>query len=98
MTLKAKKITSRSSNLEDEIASELSRQMCSSIDFEILSDMLVKACGWHKVEIIHWPFPATPMDVIDWVSKHCQGKYIHRDRSYIFEDQGDAVNFTLRWL
>ena len=95
MTVKVKKIKS---TLEDEIAGELSRQMCSSIDFQILADMLVKGCGWHKVEMIHWPAAASGKDITEWLSQHCRAHHMHRDRSYIFEDQGDAVNFTLRWL
>jgi hypothetical protein len=85
-------------NLEEEIASELSQQMCSAIDFEILSDMLVKACGWHKVEMIHLPTDRNSMDVSEWIEKYCKGKHMRNQRSYVFEEQGDAVNFTLKWL
>lgn len=83
-------------NLEEEITNELSQQMCSAIDFEILSNMLVEACGWHRVELIHLNSKHT--DVVSWMEKFCKGKHMKRDRSYVFEDQGDAVNFTLKWV
>jgi hypothetical protein len=85
-------------NLEEEITNELSQQMCSAIDFEILSDMLVKACGWHKIELIHSIGEYNYMDVSNWVAAFCKGKHMKHQRSYVFEDQGDAVNFTLRWV
>lgn len=85
-------------NLEEEIAGELSRQMCSHIDFQILSDMLVQSCGWYKVEIIHRPANETVSDILDWIKIHCKGRHMKRERTYLFEKQGDAVNFTLKWL
>ena len=85
-------------NLEEEITNELGQQMCSAIDFEILSDMLVKACGWHKVEMIHPPRDKNSMDVSAWIEKYCKGKHMKNQRSYVFEEHGDAVNFTLKWL
>jgi len=48
--------------------------------------------------MIHWPAAASGKDITEWLSQHCRAHHMHRDRSYIFEDQGDAVNFTLRWL
>lgn len=83
-------------NLEEEITNELSQQMSSAIDFEILSDMLVNACGWHKVEIIH---PVSDYkDVSIWIDNFCKGKHMKHQRSYVFENRGDAVNFTLKWV
>jgi hypothetical protein len=85
-------------NLEEEIANELSQQMCSKIDFQILGNMLVEACGWHRVEIINRPELTTMLNISEWVETHCKGKHMRRDRTYVFEKQSDAVNFTLKWL
>ncbi len=85
-------------NLEEEITNELSQQMCSAIDFQILGDMLVKACGWHKVEIINRTDLTTMSDISEWVKTYCKGKHMKRDRTYVFENQSDAVLFTLKWL
>jgi hypothetical protein len=85
-------------NLEEEIANELATQMQSEMDFHILSDMLVQACGWHKVEIINRLELGSLIDVSEWVKTHCKGKHMKRDRTYVFENQSDAVLFTLKWL
>jgi hypothetical protein len=85
-------------NLEEELINKAGNQMSAAIDFEILSNMLVEACGWYKAEIINLPTDKTSMDVLEWIDKHCKGKHMRNQRSYIFENQGDAVNFTLRWL
>jgi hypothetical protein len=84
-------------NIEEEITNELSQQMCSAIDFQILGDMLVTACGWHKVEIINRTDLTTMSDISEWVKTYCKGKHMKRDRTYVFENQGDAINFTLKW-
>jgi hypothetical protein len=85
-------------NIEDEIINEAGKQMAVGIDFEILTSMLVDACGWYRVEIIDRPEPGTAIDIFNWVSEHCKGKHMKHQRTYVFENQGDAVNFTLRWL
>ena len=48
--------------LEDEIAKELSTQLQSEIDFQILSDMLVEL-GWHKVELIRFDSNRQAVDI-----------------------------------
>lgn len=84
-------------NLEDEIAEQMSKEIAAEIDFEILSSMLVEACGWHRVK-------ASPMtweegrDIDQWVKDHTIGKHYAAGLVWVFEDQRDAVNFTLKWL
>ncbi len=83
-------------NIEEEIVNELSEKMCSDIDFQILSDMLIEACGWTR--IILSPMTKEHGDNIDdWVKNNIKGHYQTRGLVWIFEDQGDAVNFTLKW-
>jgi hypothetical protein len=85
-------------NLQEEIANELSQQMCSEMDFEILSDILIRSCGWHKVELSKFQDNHHAIDIRSWCESKCQDEYQSRGRKFIFKDQGDAVNFTLRWL
>ncbi len=75
---------------------ELAQKMCSEIDFEILAGMLCEL-GWTKV--ILKPMTKETSDAIDaWVSLCIKNPHETRGLVWIFEDPGDAVNFTLRWL
>jgi hypothetical protein len=82
-------------NLQEEIANELATQMQSEIDFRILSDMLVQACGWTKIELFGHH---KKEDILSWCEKNIKDHYQHRGPSFVFENQGDAVNFTLKWV
>lgn len=82
-------------NLEDEIAEDLSKQIAQEIDFELLTDILI-ACGWHKVVLR--PMTHEQGKKIDqWVNSQVKGKYKTMGLVWVFENQGEAVNFTLRW-
>ena len=85
-------------SLEDQIATELAEQMCSEIDFNILSDMLVKACGWHKVHMQRFWNNNHAVNVLLWCEQNIKHPYEHRGAAFVFENEGDAVNFTLKWL
>jgi len=84
-------------NLEEQIAQELSEQMCSQIDFEILTDVLVNACGWHRVELERFSNNKQAVDIITWCHEKIQGEWKRNGCRFIFEKPGDAVLFTLKW-
>jgi len=85
------------SNLEEEIAKELAEKMCSDIDFQILSDMLISACGWTR--IVLGPMTKEHGDQIDlWVNNNVKGPYQTRGIVWIFQNESDAVHFTLKWV
>lgn len=86
----------RGANLEEEIANELSEKMCSDIDFQILSDVLVTACDWTR--IVLKPMTKEHSDAIDnWVNNNVKGPFQTRGIVWIFQNTSDAVNFTLKW-
>ncbi len=82
-------------NLEDEIAEDLSKQIAQEIDFELMIDILI-ACGWHKV-VLRPMTHERSREIDQWINT--QVKYKHKTRGlvWMFENQGEAVNFTLRW-
>ena len=84
------------SNLEEEIASELATKMQSEIDFHILSDMLVKL-GWTRVIIPRFQNNHHAIDIKIWCEEHIKYSYENRGTDFVFQDKGDAVNFSLRW-
>ena len=82
-------------DLQEQITAELSEQMCSDIDFEVLAGILVDT-GWHRVVLA--PMTKEHSDSVDqWIVDHVTGHYNNRGLVWIFERQSDAVMFTLRW-
>jgi hypothetical protein len=84
--------------MQDEILDELGEKMHSAIDFEILTDILVNACGWHRVELDRFRDNRQAVDIANWCHDTVKNKWKRSGCHFVFEDQGDAVNFTLRWL
>lgn len=83
-------------NLEEEIANEMSKEIAQAIDFELLTDILI-ACGWHAVKLPSLLNRKRSIDILEWCEEHSHGKYKHNGCTFVFENQGDAVNFSLRW-
>ena len=84
-------------NLKDQILEELSTQMQSEMDFHILSDMLVQM-GWKKVVLTRFFSRKHSVDILMWCEEHVKHPFEHRGTTFVFENQGDAVNFSLRWV
>lgn len=84
------------SNLEKQIIDELGTKMQSEIDFQILSDMLVKL-GWHKVELIRFDNNRHAVDIKNWLFENAKGHWQCRGSTFVFHDSGDAVNFVLKF-
>ena len=85
-------------SVQDEILEELDEKMHSAMDFEILTDILVNACGWHRVELDSFRDNRQAVDIANWCHDTLKNKWKRSGCHFVFEDQGDAVNFTLRWL
>jgi hypothetical protein len=83
-------------DLEQEILDELSTQMQSEMDREILWDML-KRMGWRRVNLDRFTDNKHAADITDWLAEHCNHAFERRGADFIFESEIDAVNFTLRW-
>lgn len=85
-------------NMQDKILEELGTQMHSAIDFEILTDVLVKSCGWHRVELERFKDNHHAVDITTWCHDKIKNQWKRNGRYFVFENQGDAVTFTLKWL
>lgn len=83
--------------LEDEIVNEMGKQMASSIDFEILTDVLVNACGWHRVDLDRFQNNHHAVDIANWCQDNVKNEWKRNGSRFIFADAGDAVMFTLKW-
>ncbi len=84
------------SNLEQEIVEELSSQMQSEIDKEILWGMLV-GLGWTRVMLPRFNSREHSIDILMWIESNCKHPYERKGSEFIFENDRDAVNFILKW-
>lgn len=84
-------------DLEKEISQEISTQMQSEMDFHILSDMLVQL-GWKKVTLTRFFSRKHSVNVLMWCEEYIKHPFEHRGTTFVFQDEGDAINFTLRWI
>lgn len=83
--------------LEDEIIKELSTQMQSEMDFQILSDMLVQL-GWTKIVLPRFYSREHSVDVLGWCEKNIKNPYERRGTVFMFQHEDDAVLFSLKWI
>lgn len=82
-------------NLEEEIINNAAQQMSREIDFGILCSFL-EELGWTKVVLS--PMTKEHGDAIDyWTQTQLTGNFENMGLVWIFEDKGDAINFTLKW-
>lgn len=83
-------------SVEDEIAEAMSNEIAKEIDFEIIADILVASCGWHKV----WKTPESTeqaTSMAKWCTNHCENRSRYRGSVWLFERSEDAVLFSLTW-
>jgi transketolase N-terminal domain/subunit len=83
-------------NLQDHILTQLAGRMQSSIDHEVLSDVLTRF-GWTAVSISYHS-SRTWQAAIEWADQNCEGEFKEHMGHWIFENPADATAFTLRWL
>ena len=85
------------SNLEQEIAKNLSKQMKQEIDREILWGML-KELGWTRVTLGRLQDNKHAIDITYWIEEYCTGAHEREGRDFIFENPKDASMFILKWF
>lgn len=84
-------------DLEDEIAHGLAREMCAEIDSFILFDML-KQLGWHQVALTRFADRKHACDIMYWCEENIKHPFESKGAVFVFEDRQDALLFTLKWL
>ena len=62
-------------NLEEEIANKMANEIAREIDFGILTNMLVEACGWTKIELFGHH---KKEDIMSWCEKNVKDHYQHQ--------------------
>ncbi len=81
----------------EEYAKETAKLMQEEIDWKVLCDFLVEQ-GWTKVYIKWGNMSASQSHYIkEWCSHTLMGHYKCRSNTWLFENEKDAIIFTLKW-
>ena len=82
--------------ISQKIAVDIGKTMSDHIDFELLCDVLTQSCDWTNVDIDR-DLSVSSYDLQDWCEKNLKGKWMTRNRVWLFEKAGDATLFILKW-
>lgn len=77
-------------NVETEISDIMAKEMAAEVDWCIIADML-HGSGWTKVIV------AVNIGIEEWLAENCTGQIHHRNNTFLFKNEQDAVLFKLRW-
>lgn len=83
-------------DIEEHLADVLAKEIAAEIDFGVMSEIMISQ-GWHKVQLDRFANNEEAVDVGYWVEENIKKKHIKYGSTFVFEDRGDAINFTLKW-
>jgi len=84
------------SSLQDEIISNIAKQMQQDIDEGIMSTILIED-GWTPVQF-YFKNNNQAVDIILWLNRNCKNNWQRLGSDYLFKYKQDAEWFILRWL
>ena len=80
-------------NIEHEMLEKLSSDMAKEMDYDIIVDML----EYIRVELPPFDSRYHAVDIVDWCTDNCIGKFRNYGVRFAFEKFKDAEWFILRW-
>ena len=83
-------------DLMEELSKDLAKQIQEEIDFQIIGDMLV-TMGWTRITFNPHQDEKTCADIKFWIDNYCRGNCKSLNDVWLFENEKDAMWFTLRW-
>ena len=84
------------STLQDEVISNIAKQMQQDIDDKIMSSILIED-GWTSVEF-YFKSNEQAIDIILWLNRNCKNNWQRLGSNYLFKYRQDAEWFILRWV
>mgnify|MGYP003651306655 CR=1 FL=1 len=82
-------------SLENDIMSQLSKELADEIDREVLNKIhgkMLEKDGWHRVTVKEWKCISD-----EWCATHIKGNYQRYGFYWYFKESKDATFFTLKW-
>ena len=83
------------SQLQDEIMTNIAKQMQQDIDDGIMSNILIET-GWTPVQF-YFKNNKQAVDIILWLNRNCKNNWQRLGSNYLFKYRQDAEWFILRW-
>ena len=83
-------------DLQEQIIEDAGRRMAQEMDFLILCGFL-EELGWTKI-ILRPMTMETSQEIDVWTKTQLTGNFENMGLVWVFEDKGDAINFTLKWV
>lgn len=84
-------------DFSEKYVKEVAKLMQEEIDWRVLCDLLVEQ-GWTKVHINWSSISASKSHYIkEWCKNTLTGHYKGRSDTWLFENEKDAIIFTLKW-
>ena len=80
-------------NIQNEYLDKLADDMAKEIDYDILVNLL----NWTRVELPPFDSRYQAVDIADWCTDNCTGKFMNFGVKFAFEKSKDAEWFILRW-
>jgi hypothetical protein len=80
-------------NIQNEYLDKLADDMAKEMDYDIIVDCL----GWTRVELLPFINRYNAVDIADWCTDNCTGKFKNFGVRFAFEKSKDAEWFILRW-
>ena len=81
----------------EEAVNRASKELAEEIDFDILAT-LYKDMGWTEIEFSPRMSQERAAEVKAWLEDNCKGFRMSRGKRFLFEEEKDAVWFSMRWL
>ena len=85
------------SELQDQILTNIAKEMQTDIDREIMWGML-KGIGWTRVLLDRFQDNKHAIDITYWLEENIKHPFERNGRDFIFENPKDASMFILRWV
>lgn len=85
------------SQLQDQILTDIAKEMQTDIDREILWGML-KGIGWTRVMLDRLQDNKHAIDITLWLEENIKNPFERNGRDFLFEDSKDATMFILKWV
>ena len=85
------------SQLQDQILTDIAKEMQTDIDCEIRWGML-KGIGWTRVMLDRLQDNKHAIDITLWLEENIKNPFERNGRDFLFEDSKDATMFILKWV
>ena len=83
-------------DLEEQISSQLAKELAADIDRQLLWGWL-KEAGWTYVKIPRFQDNFHAIDVRIWVEENSTDEFLTAGSKFLFKSSKDATMFILRW-